>query len=58
VAERLARDGFAVVVNDSGDPAPAEAPTHTIHAARGQPLAAKAAGPTETDLFVRGKSPR
>src|ERR1700742_2762754 len=42
VAERLARDGFAVIVNYSGDPAPAEALVRQIEAAGGRALAAKA----------------
>jgi len=33
VAERLARDGFAVIVNYSGDAAPAEALVRKIEAA-------------------------
>jgi 3-oxoacyl-[acyl-carrier protein] reductase len=42
VAERLARDGFAVVINYSGDPAPAEALARRIEDAGGRALAAKA----------------
>ena len=42
VAERLARDGFAVVVNYSGDAAPAEALVRTIEAEGGRALAARA----------------
>jgi 3-oxoacyl-[acyl-carrier protein] reductase len=42
VAERLARDGFALVVNYSGDPAPAESVVRSIEAAGGRALAAKA----------------
>jgi 3-oxoacyl-[acyl-carrier protein] reductase len=42
VAERLARDGLAVVVNYSGDPAPAEAVAPAIEAAGGRALTARA----------------
>jgi 3-oxoacyl-[acyl-carrier protein] reductase len=42
VAERLARDGFAVVVNYSGDSAPAEAVARQIEAAGGRAMAARA----------------
>jgi 3-oxoacyl-[acyl-carrier protein] reductase len=42
VAERLARDGFAVVVNYSGNAAPAEALVREIEAKGGRALAAKA----------------
>ena len=42
VAERLARDGFTVVINYSGDAAPAEALARRIEAAGGRALAAKA----------------
>lgn len=42
VAERLARDGFSVVVNYSSDTAPAEALVRKIEAAGGRALAAKA----------------
>ena len=42
VAERLARDGFTVVVNYSGDAAPAEALVRKIEGAGGRALAAKA----------------
>ena len=42
VAERLAADGFAVVVNYSGDAAPAEALVQKIIAAGGRAAAAKA----------------
>jgi 3-oxoacyl-[acyl-carrier protein] reductase len=42
VAARLARDGFAVVVNYSGDPAPAEAVARAIEAAGGRALTARA----------------
>ncbi len=42
VAERLARDGFAVIINYSGDAAPAEALVRKIEAAGGRALAAKA----------------
>jgi 3-oxoacyl-[acyl-carrier protein] reductase len=42
VAARLARDGFAVVVNYSGDPAPAEAVVRAIEAAGGRALTARA----------------
>jgi 3-oxoacyl-[acyl-carrier protein] reductase len=42
VAERLARDGLAVVVNYSGDPAPAEAVARAIEAAGGRALTARA----------------
>jgi len=42
VAERLARDGFAVVINYSGDAAPAEALARRIEAAGGRALAVKA----------------
>jgi 3-oxoacyl-[acyl-carrier protein] reductase len=42
VAERLARDGFAVVINYSGDAAPAEALVRKIEEAGGRALAAKA----------------
>lgn len=42
VAARLAADGFTVVVNYSGDPAPAEALTREIEAGGGQALSAKA----------------
>jgi 3-oxoacyl-[acyl-carrier protein] reductase len=41
VAERLARDGFAVVVNYAGSQAPAEALVHKIEAAGGRALAAQ-----------------
>jgi len=42
VAERLARDGFTVVVNYSESAAPAEALVHKIEQAGGRALAAKA----------------
>jgi 3-oxoacyl-[acyl-carrier protein] reductase len=42
VAQRLSRDGFAVVINYSGDAAPAEALVRKIEAAAGRALAAKA----------------
>jgi 3-oxoacyl-[acyl-carrier protein] reductase len=42
IAERLASDGFAVVVNYSGDAAPADALVGKIEAAGGRALAAKA----------------
>jgi len=42
VAERLARDGFAVVIDYSGDAAPAEALVRKIEEADGRALAAKA----------------
>lgn len=42
VSERLARDGFIVVVNYSRDPAPAEALVRKIEAAGGCALSAKA----------------
>ena len=42
VALRLARDGFAVVVNYSGNAAPAEALVREIEAAGGRALAARA----------------
>jgi 3-oxoacyl-[acyl-carrier protein] reductase len=42
VAERLARDGFAVVINYSGDATPAEALVRRIEQAGGRALAAKA----------------
>ncbi len=42
VAERLAKDGFTVVINYSGDAAPAEALARKIEAAGGHALAAKA----------------
>jgi len=42
IAERLAREGFSVVVNYSGDAAPAEALVRRIAAAGGRALAAKA----------------
>lgn len=42
VAERLARDGFAVVINYSGDTAPAEAPARKIEEASGRTISAKA----------------
>jgi 3-oxoacyl-[acyl-carrier protein] reductase len=42
VAERLAGDGFAVVINYSGDAAPAEALAGKIEAAGGRALAARA----------------
>ena len=42
VAERLARDGFTVVVNYSESAAPAEALVHEIEQAGGRALAAKA----------------
>ena len=42
VAERLARDGFAVVVNYAGNPAAAEALVRKIEAAGGRALAAQA----------------
>lgn len=42
VATRLARDGFAVVINYSGDAAPADALVATIAAAGGQAIACKA----------------
>jgi 3-oxoacyl-[acyl-carrier protein] reductase len=41
VAERLARDGFTVVVNYSGSQAPAEALVRKIEAAGGRALAAQ-----------------
>ena len=42
VAERLFRDGFAVVINYSGDAAPAEALARKIEAAGGRALSVKA----------------
>src|ERR1700722_17103432 len=42
VAERLARDGFTVVINYSGDPKPAEALARKIENAGGRALTAKA----------------
>ena len=42
VAERLARDGFTVVVNYSGDAAPAEAVARKIEDRGGRALSAKA----------------
>ncbi len=42
VAERLARDGFAVVINYAGDAAPAQALVRRIEEARGRALAARA----------------
>jgi len=42
VAERLARDGFRVVVNYAGDAAPAEALVRSIEQAGGQAVAAQA----------------
>lgn len=42
IAERLARDGFNVVVNYSGDAAPAQALVRKIEEAGGRALAAKA----------------
>ena len=42
VAERLARDGFRVIVNYSGDAGPAEALVREIDAAGGHAIAAKA----------------
>jgi 3-oxoacyl-[acyl-carrier protein] reductase len=42
VAERLARDGFAIVVNYSGQAAPAEALARGIEAAGGRALTARA----------------
>src|SRR5260370_26199540 len=42
VAERLARDGFTVVINYSGDAAPAEALVRKIEDNGGRALAAKA----------------
>jgi 3-oxoacyl-[acyl-carrier protein] reductase len=42
VAERLAGDGFAVVINYSGDSAPAEALAHAIEGKGGRALTAKA----------------
>lgn len=42
VAERLARDGFTVVINYSGDAKPAQAVADRIEAAGGRALTAKA----------------
>ncbi len=42
VAARLARDGFTVVVNHAGDPAPAEAVVRGIEAAGGRAMTARA----------------
>lgn len=42
VAERLARDGFTVVINYSGDPKPAEVLARKIEGAGGRALTAKA----------------
>ena len=42
MAQRLARDGFTVVINYSGDAAPAEALASTIEAAGGRALTARA----------------
>lgn len=42
IAERLAADGFTVVVNYSSDPAPAEALVAKIEAASGKAISAKA----------------
>jgi len=42
VAERLARDGFVIIVNYSSNPAPAEALVRKIEAAGGRARAAKA----------------
>src|SRR5262249_43307477 len=41
-SERLARDGFAIVVNYAANPAPAEALARTIEAAGGRALVARA----------------
>src|SRR6201988_3900409 len=42
IAKRLARDGFSVVVNYAGKPAPAQAVVAEIKASGGQGIAAKA----------------
>src|SRR5688500_3555315 len=42
IAERLARDGFAVVINYAGDAAPAEALVRAIAATGGRAIAAQA----------------
>ncbi|MDK1386188.1 SDR family oxidoreductase [Sinorhizobium sp. 8-89] len=42
IAERLARDGFTVVINYSGEAAPAEALAHRIEEGGGRALTAKA----------------
>jgi 3-oxoacyl-[acyl-carrier protein] reductase len=42
VAERLARDGFAVVINYAGNQAPAEALAAKIHEAGGKAIVAQA----------------
>ncbi|WP_274622568.1 SDR family oxidoreductase [Myxococcus fulvus] len=58
VAERLARDGFSVIVNYSQSSAPAEAMTSVLaKELRGRDITvnAVAPGPTATDLFLDGK---
>jgi 3-oxoacyl-[acyl-carrier protein] reductase len=52
VAERLARDGFTVVINYSGDAAPAEALARKIEEAGGRALAAR--GDVSDPGAVRG----
>ena len=42
IAERLARDGFRLIINYSGDPAPAEALVRKLEGAGGRALAAQA----------------
>jgi 3-oxoacyl-[acyl-carrier protein] reductase len=52
IAERLAKDGFTVIINYSGDAAPAEALAHTIEQADGKALTAKA-DVSDTDAVRR-----
>src|SRR5260370_38899811 len=52
IAERLARDGFTVIVNYSENAAPAEALVRQIEGAGGRVLAAKA------DISEAGSVPR
>ena len=50
IAQRLARDGFTVIVNYTENAAPAEALVRTIQQAGGQALAAKADVSSPTDV--------
>jgi 3-oxoacyl-[acyl-carrier protein] reductase len=50
VGQRLAKDGFSVVINYSSDAAPAEKRAQEIEAASGCVL------PVKADLFLKGRS--
>jgi 3-oxoacyl-[acyl-carrier protein] reductase len=53
IAKRLAKDGFSVVVNYAGKPAPAEAVIADIKAAGGQGIAVQADVANAEDVMRR-----